>query len=67
MLKPCVPSTSWLAREAQEGFTGTDYVIPFIGKEGNNHSREIWLYRKSLCENIALRTRAYLHKLTKGQ
>lgn len=43
-----------------DGFTGTDYVLPLIGKEGNYHSREIWLYRKQLRENIARRTRAWL-------
>lgn len=43
------------------GYTGTDYVLPLIGKEGNYHSREIWLYRKQLCENIALRTWVYLY------
>ena len=43
------------------GFTGTDYVLPLIGKEGNYHSREIWLYRTQLCENIALRTWVYLY------
>lgn len=43
------------------GFTGKDYVLPLIGKEGNYHSREIWLYRKQLRENIALRTWVYLY------
>lgn len=43
-----------------DGFTGTDYVLPLIGKEGNYHSREIWLYRNHLRENIARRTRAWL-------
>lgn len=43
------------------GYTGTDYVLPLIGKEGNYHSREIWLYRKQLRENIALRTWIYLY------
>ena len=43
-----------------DGFTGTDYVLPLIGKEGNYHSREIWLYREQLRENIARRTRAWL-------
>lgn len=44
-----------------DGFTGTDYVLPLIGKEGNYHSREIWLYRHQLRENIALRTWVYLY------
>lgn len=43
------------------GFTGKDYVLPLIGKEGNYHSREIWLYRRQLRENIALRTWVYLY------
>ena len=45
-----------------DGYTGTHYVVPLIGKEGNYHSLELWLYRKELCENMALRTRAYLRK-----
>lgn len=44
-----------------DGFTGTDYVLPLIGKQGNYHSREIWLYREQLRENIARRTSAWLH------
>ena len=43
-----------------EGYTATDYVLPLIGKEGNYHSREIWLYRDQLRENIALRTKRFL-------
>lgn len=43
-----------------EGYTATDYVMPLIGKEGNYHSREIWLYRDQLRENMALRTQRYL-------
>ena len=38
----------------------TDYIIPLIGKEGCYHSREIWLYRDQLRDNIALRTARYL-------
>lgn len=45
-----------------QGYTGTDYVISLIGKEGNYHSREIWLYRHSLRENIDLRSRLFLEK-----
>ncbi|MBO4815244.1 MAG: DUF3089 domain-containing protein [Muribaculaceae bacterium] len=45
-----------------DGYTGTHYVLPLIGKVGNYHSLELWLYRKELCENMALRTRAYLRK-----
>ena len=44
-----------------DGFTGTDYVLPLIGKEGNYHSLEIWFYRKQLRENIALRTWVFLY------
>ncbi len=43
-----------------DGYTGTDYILPLIGKEGNYHSREIWLYRDCLRDNIALRTAHYL-------
>ena len=43
-----------------EGYTGTDYILPLIGKEGNYHSREIWLYRDHLRDNIAHRTSRYL-------
>ncbi len=43
-----------------KGFTGTDYVLPVIGKDGNYHSREIWLYRKQLRDNIEKRTRVFL-------
>ncbi len=38
-----------------EGFTGQDYILPLIGVEGNYHSREIWLYRQQLRENMARR------------
>ncbi len=43
-----------------EGYTGTDYMLPLIGHEGNYHSREIWLYREQLRENMQLRTEAFL-------
>ena len=43
-----------------DGFSGTDYILPIIGKEGNYHSREIWLYRDLLRDNIARRTTHYL-------
>ncbi len=42
-----------------DGFTGTDYILPLIGKEGNYHSREIWLYRNQLRDNIATRATHY--------
>jgi hypothetical protein len=38
-----------------EGFTAKDYVLPLLGQEGNYHTREIWLYRDQLRENMALR------------
>ena len=41
------------------GYSATDYVLPLIGKEGNYHSREIWLYRHQLRENIQLRVSAF--------
>lgn len=43
-----------------DGFTAKDYVLPLIGKEGNYHSREIWLYRDQLRTNMALRARVFL-------
>jgi len=44
-----------------KGYTGNDYILPLIGKEGNYHSREIWLYRDHLRDNIARRTACYLN------
>ena len=38
------------------GYTATDYVLPLIGREGNYHAREIWLYRHALKENLQTRT-----------
>jgi len=45
-----------------DGYTGTDYILPLIGKEGNYHSREIWLYRDCLRDNIARRTARFTHQ-----
>ena len=45
-----------------DGFTGTDYILPLIGKEGNYHSREIWLYRDHLRDNIAQRAVRYINR-----
>jgi len=42
-----------------EGFTAQDYLLPLIGREGNYHTREIWLYRDQLRENIALRAASF--------
>lgn len=47
-----------------EGFTGTDYQLPLIGQEGNYHSREIWLYRESLSENMSYRAEQFMKKRT---
>lgn len=41
-----------------DGYTATDYVLPLFGKEGNYHTREIWLYRDCLKQNIAQRVMA---------
>lgn len=45
-----------------EGYKATDYVLPLIGREGNYHSREIWLYRDALRNNMALRAAEFLKK-----
>lgn len=45
-----------------EGYDCNDYMMPLIGKEGNYHSREIWLYRDYLRENMTLRVKAFLSK-----
>ena len=42
-----------------DGFTAQDYILPLIGREGNYHSREIWLYRDLLRENMALRAASF--------
>ena len=47
-----------------DGYSGTDYILPLIGKAGCYHSREIWLYRDQLRDNIAHRTKGYLSKRT---
>ena len=43
-----------------EGFTAQDYILPLLGQEGNYHTREIWLYRDQLRENMALRAAKFL-------
>lgn len=45
-----------------EGYTAKDYMLPLIGKEGNYHTREIWLYRDQLRENMALRASLFSPK-----
>ena len=42
------------------GYSGKDYIIPLIGREGNYHSLEISLYRQSLRRNFALRANAFM-------
>ena len=49
-----------------DGYSATDYMIPIIGKEGNYHSREIWLYREKLRQNIAQRTERFLSNFKRG-
>lgn len=44
-----------------EGFTAQDYVLPLLRVEGNYHTREIWLYRDQLRENMALRVSRMEH------
>ena len=48
-----------------DGYTGTDYILPLIGKEGNYHSKEVWLYREQLRKNIKLRTKTFLKQSKK--
>ena len=43
-----------------QGYSGTDYIIPLIGRKGNYHSLEISLYAPSLCRNMALRAERFL-------
>lgn len=43
------------------GFTATDYILPLVGKDGNYHSRESWLYREKLKANIQKRVEAYIY------
>lgn len=45
-----------------EGYTATDYLLPLFGMEGNYHTREIWLYRDQLRENMALRATTFLNR-----
>lgn len=43
-----------------QGYSGTDYIIPLIGREGNYHGLEIALYQHCLRRNIALRAERFL-------
>ena len=47
--------------------SGTDYVLPLIGKEGCYHSREVWLYREQLRLNMALRADRFLKQRERGR
>lgn len=47
-----------------KGYSATDYLIPVIGCEGNYHSREIWLYRDLLRDNIQLRVSRFPFKVS---
>ena len=42
------------------GYSATDYVLPLIGNQTSYHTREIWLYRDQLKENIQCRVDAFL-------
>ena len=42
-----------------EGYTAQDYMLPLLGVEGNYHTREIWLYRDQLRDNMALRASSF--------
>ena len=61
-LTVCLDSSSGLLLVS--GYTGNDYVLPLIGHEGNYHSRELWLYRRQLRDNMLLRTRHFLENST---
>lgn len=43
-----------------EGFTADDYMLPLLGRDGNYHTREIWLYRDQIRENMALRAATFM-------
>lgn len=49
------------------GYTGKDYMLPLIGREGNYHSREVWLYRNQLKDNMKLRSNKMINILKKGR
>ena len=44
------------------GYSATDYVLPLIGNKASYHTREIWLYRDQLKDNIQQRVDAYLNR-----
>ena len=41
------------------GYSANDYALPLIGRDGNYHTREIWLYRDRLRENMTLRAQRF--------
>jgi len=43
------------------GYSSTDYQLPVIGSQDSYHTREIWLYRDQLKENVQRRVDAFLH------
>lgn len=45
-----------------DGYSGTGYVLPLIGQEGNYHALEVWLYRESLHRNMLLRADAFMRR-----
>ena len=44
------------------GYSATDYILPLIGTSTSYHTREIWLYRDQLKENIQQRVTAFLNR-----
>lgn len=50
-----------------KGYTAKDYVLPLLGIEGNYHTREIWLYRDQLRDNMMLRATAFIEKQKGGK
>ena len=44
------------------GYSATDYVLPLIGSQTSYHTREIWLYRDQLKENIQQRVDAFFNR-----
>lgn len=42
------------------GYVSDDYILPLFGREGNYHSREIWLYRQQLRDNMQNRVNQFL-------
>ena len=49
-----------------DGYTAKDYMLPLLGVEGNYHTREIWLYRDQLRENMVLRASRMIKWINKN-